>query len=190
MQTKQVDLELELKEVSEEGTFSGLASTYDNIDLGGDVVRPGAFKKTINEMKSVPILFGHDSGKVLGEGLLRDSKDGLVIEGKLDIDIDPLAAQTHQKMKRGRIKGLSIGFTTVKDAVKEGIRELLEVKVWEVSLTPFPMNTHALVTAVKDSSLTPEPESTPAEPPQPEAQADTKSIEPELHSLLTLMKEN
>ena len=186
MQTKQIDLAFEIKEVSEEGTFTGLASTYDNIDLGGDVVRPGAFTKTLKEMKSVPILDGHDPRRVLGEGVLRDSKDGLLIEGKLDIDIEPDAAKRHQQMKRGRIKGLSIGFTTVKDAIKESIRELLEVKVWEVSLTPFPMNPHALVTAVKESALTPEAGSTPEpEPPTPEVQAANKSTEPEVdHSLL------
>ena len=186
MATKALDLGFEVKEVSEEGVFTGLASTYDNVDLGGDVVRPGAFKKTVNEMKSVPILLGHDPSKVIGEGILRDSEKGLVIEGKLDIDIDQDAATTHKKMKRGRVKGLSIGFTTVKDAVKDGVRELLELKVWEVSLTPFPMNTHAFVTAVKELPLTPEPPSTPeVEPPAAVVPAESKTAEPAYdHSLL------
>ncbi len=191
MPNKALDLGFEIKEVSEDGVFVGLASTYDNVDLGGDVVRPGAFKKTINEMKSVPILLGHDSDKVIGEGTLRDSKDGLVIEGKLDIDIDPEAATTHKKMKRGRIKGLSIGFTTVKDAIKDGVRELLELKVWEVSLTPFPMNTHAFVTAVKELPLTSEPPSTPeVEPPAAVVPAERKTAEPVIdHSLATSLSQ-
>ena len=192
MTTKQIDLGFELKEVTEEGVFTGLASTYDNVDLGDDVVRPGAFTKTLNETRSVPILLGHDKTKVIGEGVLSDSKDGLRIDGKLDIDIDPLAQQTHQKMKRGRIKGLSIGFSTVKDAIRNGVRELLELKVWEVSLTPFPMNQAAVITAVKESTLAPEPGSTQdTEPQQPEAQAVKTTAEPELlHSLLNFLKEN
>lgn len=184
METKQIDLAFEIKEVSEEGTFTGLASTYDNVDLGGDVVRPGAFTKTVKEMKSVPILDGHDPRRVLGEGVLRDGKEGLSIAGKLDIDIEPEAAKRHQQMKRGRIKGLSIGFTTIKDAVKDGVRELLELKVWEVSLTPFPMNPLAQVTAVKESALTAEPGSTPLEPHQPAPQAAVKNTEPDYHSAL------
>lgn len=186
MPAKQIDLSFEIKELSDQGTFAGLASTYHNVDLGGDVMRPGAFTKTIRESKRVPILFGHDSEKVIGEGVLKDTEDGLAIEGQLDIDIDPLAAQTHQKMKRGRIRGLSIGFSTVKDAIKDGIRELLEVKVWEVSLTPFPMNPLAQITAVKESALSPETAvGTPAtEPPKTEEKAAEPPAEPVIdHSL-------
>ena len=38
---------LEIKSISDQGIFKGLASVYGNVDLGGDVVEPGAFARTL-----------------------------------------------------------------------------------------------------------------------------------------------
>jgi phage head maturation protease len=55
-------------------------------------------------------------------------------------------------MKAKALRGLSIGYDTVRSSMKDGTRQLLELKLFEVSLTPFPMNELATVTSVKDAS--------------------------------------
>ena len=48
----------------EEGQFVGYASAFGNADSYGDVVQPGAFKKTLEEWAAkgatIPVLWGHD----------------------------------------------------------------------------------------------------------------------------------
>jgi hypothetical protein len=47
------------------------------------------------------------------------------------------------------VKGLSIGFDTVKDAMDGTIRRLKEIRLWEGSIVTFPMNEKAQITSVK-----------------------------------------
>jgi HK97 family phage prohead protease len=150
METKRIDIPFEIKEVSDEGTFEGFASVYGVIDEGGDVVEKGAFARTLNARPEVPILWRHDSP--IGKGTLEDSERGLIIKGRLTMAVSQ-AREALALAKDGVVKGLSIGFITVKEEVKQGIRYLKEVRLMEVSLTPFPMNPAAQVTAVKEEDL-------------------------------------
>lgn len=145
-------LPFEIKEVAAEGKFSGMASMYGEVDLGGDVVERGAFTKTISENPTVPILWHHKADEVIGSGALRNTRDGLQVDGTLDME-DPTAQKAHRKLKLGLMKGLSIGFETIVDEVKNNVRHLKEVKLWEVSIVTFPMLTTAQVTSVKDAVL-------------------------------------
>jgi Caudovirus prohead serine protease len=45
---------------------------------------------------------------------------------------------------------MSIGYDMIPSSMKDCARQLNEVKLYEVSLTPFPANDQAQVTAVKD----------------------------------------
>lgn len=143
----------ELKAVTAtDGTFEGLASTYNNVDQGGDAVLPGAFSKTLKNAKGpFPVLAGHDPREQIGYAALEDSHAGLVVKGKLVLHSEK-AKQSYELMKAGALRGLSIGYDTVRSAVKDGVRQLLEVKLFEISVTPFPMNELAQVTSVKDAS--------------------------------------
>lgn len=143
---------LEIKEVGSDGTFSGVASVYGVEDLGGDVIDKGAFRKTIAENSVVPILFQHDKKEVIGEGTVKEWQGKILLEGRLDME-DPVAAKAHQKMKKRLIKGLSIGFQTIKSTMEEiegrFVRHITELKLWEVSIVTFPMLPDAQVTRVK-----------------------------------------
>jgi HK97 family phage prohead protease len=119
---------------------------YGNVDLGGDSVSEGAFAKTLLEKSEVPILWEHR--EVIGRGVLTDTETGLVIKGKLTLAVQR-ASEAYALMKDGAAKGLSIGYQTVKDEWKNGIRHLRELKLHEVSITAMPMNELALVTAIK-----------------------------------------
>ena len=58
-------------------------------------------------------------------------------------------------MKAGALDGLSIGFHTV-TAVRDagtGIRRLLEIDLWEISIVTFPMQPGARVAMVKAATL-------------------------------------
>lgn len=141
-------LPFEVKDVTAEGRFTGMASMYGEVDLGGDVVERGAFAKTLAENPVIPVLWQHKSDEVIGSGTIRNNRDGISIDGVLDME-DPTALKAYRKMKLGLMKGLSIGFNTVQDEIKNGVRHLKEVRLWEVSIVTFPMLTSATVTSVK-----------------------------------------
>lgn len=143
------DFRFQIKSLNEQGQFSGLASVYGNVDLGGDVVVPGAFQKTLADRGGeVPILFAHDTRQPVGLGKLKDTASGLLIEGQLILDV-PKAREAYSLLKARVLKGLSIGYDTVKSDIKEGVRYLRELKLFEISLVTVPMNEQALVTSVK-----------------------------------------
>ena len=62
----------------------------------------------------------------------------------------PVAQKAYGLLKKGVLKGLSIGYDDVKSRIVEGVRRLSEMKLWEVSLVTFPMNPAAQVLGVKN----------------------------------------
>jgi HK97 family phage prohead protease len=132
------------------GTFSGMASVYGNVDLGGDVVLPGAFADSLKANGgAVPVLWQHRQDEPIGKGLLEDTPASLNILGELDMD-DPMAHKAHGKLLKGIVRGLSIGYSTLEDFVKDGVRYIQKADLWEVSVVTFPMNPLATVTAAKN----------------------------------------
>lgn len=144
----------ELKEVGDDGTFKGIASVMDVEDLGGDIIDKGAFTKTLQENSRVPILWQHDASEVIGSGELKEYGGKVYVEGRLDMS-DPMATKAHGKMKSRLVKGLSIGFKTIKSTWEKSgermIRHIGELKLFEVSVVTFAMNPGAQITAVKGS---------------------------------------
>ena len=59
------------------------------------------------------------------------------------------AREAHALMMAGVVKGLSIGFKTVKSKIEEGVRRLKELALYEGSIVTFPMLPLAQVTSVK-----------------------------------------
>jgi len=145
---------LEVKEVGEDGTFTGIASVYGVEDLGGDVIDKGAFRKTIAENPTVKILWQHDPSEVIGTGQVKEWQGKILLEAKLDLD-DPVGQKAYRKLKNKLIEGLSIGFQTIKSSWEdvEGrmVRHISELKLWEVSVVTFPMLPAATVTRVKST---------------------------------------
>lgn len=151
---------MEVKDVDEEArTFSGLAATYD-LDLGGDVIRPGAFKRTLKSWKSskrpLPLLDSHQAfssvRNVIGKMEEAEETDkGLHATFSL-ID-GPDGDEVFRRVKGGFVDGLSIGYQAVKvkypstdDEKQKGIyRYLDEVALKEVSVVLFPMNESARI---------------------------------------------
>lgn len=144
------DIRFEVKDLDSEGdgSFTGLLAAYDNVDAYGDVIRRGAFSRTINAKSEIPILWSHDAREPIGLGRVEDTPKGLVLHGQLELSL-PEAQKAYTRLKKKIVKGLSIGFETVKSVMKDGVRELLELKLYEGSLVTFPANDLAVVTEVK-----------------------------------------
>lgn len=141
----------EIKSINaEQGTFTGLASTYSNTDLGGDSCQPGCFTKTLQQGGAVrPLLLGHRDAVGIVE--LRDSPQGLVADGKLTMAVQQ-AKDSFELLKSGALRGLSLGYLPTKEPTyANGIRMLSEVKIFEISLTPIPMNEQAVVLGYKSA---------------------------------------
>lgn len=142
---------LSVKDIQDSGEFEGLASVYGNTDEYGDVVERGAFTKTLAEQgDSRPLLWQHYMDSPLGIASLTDTDVGLKITGKLHPAVSK-ANEAISLMKMGALRGLSIGFRTMKDTwdTEKGIRRLTEIKLYEVSLVTIPANPLAQVTSVK-----------------------------------------
>lgn len=142
-------MRVEIKDISPEGTFEGLLSPYGNVDQGADVVEPGAYVKTLKDQgSSRPLLWQHKSDVPIGEITLDDRPDGLWCKGQLLMQL-PEAQKAYLLIKARIVKGLSIGFEAIKDAIEGGVRRLKEIKLYEGSIVTFPMNEMALITSVK-----------------------------------------
>ena len=143
----------ELKAIDESGAFEGIASVYGNIDSYGDIVEPGAFSKSIMERgKSIPVLWQHKDP--IGVGEVYDAGSHLGIKGQI-LETVSLGADAIKLAKAGIVKGLSIGYKTMKDSWDNDLkaRKLHEVKLYEISLVTFPANELATLTGIKSESV-------------------------------------
>lgn len=155
--TDQLITDFEVKSVDEEGSFVGYASVFGLVDQGRDVVEVGAFTKSLLERGAggIKLLWQHNPKEVIG--LLtevREDEHGLFVKGQLLMDVQR-AREALELMQKGALDGLSIGFRTLKSRRDEmsGIRHLLELDLWEVSLVTFPMQEEARVQAFGASSI-------------------------------------
>ena len=147
--SKKPEFSVQVKEIGADGSFEGLLAVYNNRDLGGDLIEPGAFAKTMKDHGAeVPLLWQHDPKRPIGTLSLVDGPDALRVKGQLIMDV-PDAKNAYLLIKARVIKGLSIGYDTIKDQVENGVRLLKEVRLWEGSIVTFPMNEAAMITSVK-----------------------------------------
>ena len=143
----------DVKSVKEDGSFEGYASLFGEADLGRDVVMPGAFRASLAKRgpRGIKMLYQHDPNEVIGIWLtLKEDIRGLFVQGKLLPDVGR-SREVLSLMRAGAIDGLSIGYHVVKargDA-KTGLRHLIEVDLWEISVVTFPMQPEARISAVK-----------------------------------------
>ncbi len=139
----------------EAGVIKGMAATYGaDPDRVGDVIAPGAFTKTLEDIKTsgrkVKMLAYHDQSKPIGKWVkLKDSAEGLRVEGKLTMGNED-AQNVHALMKDGVLDALSIGYRTVSAEPRPGGGRLItELELFEISVVTFPANDAATVTDVK-----------------------------------------
>jgi Escherichia/Staphylococcus phage prohead protease len=141
--------DIQIKSIAADGSFEGILASYNTVDLGGDSILPGAFTKTLQERGNVvPLLWQHKSDTPIGDLTLSDSPEGLRFKGRLLLELED-ARKAYVLLKARVIKGMSIGYDTIKDSVENSVRQLKELRLWEGSIVTFPMNEEAMVTGVK-----------------------------------------
>lgn len=135
--------------------FTGYASVFGNEDSYGDVIEQGAFRKTLSEnAHRVKVLWQHDPYTPIGKpDVAKEDAVGLYTESTLGRSTAALDAGL--LLEDGIVDELSIGFTPVKFAMREGQRQggrsLQEVRLWEFSPVTWAANDLATITGVKDA---------------------------------------
>ncbi|MGN6684753.1 MAG: HK97 family phage prohead protease [Devosia sp.] len=135
--------------IDAEGRFAGYASVFGEVDDGGDIVMPGAFRKSLGlrGRHRVKILFQHDPKEPVGTwDKVAEDGFGRWVEGRLVGEV-PRADALRRLIARGAVDGLSIGFRTVKSTrdPRTGHRRLWEIDLWEISIVTFPMMDRARI---------------------------------------------
>ena len=129
--------------------IEGYASLFGVEDLAGDVVRAGAFTRSLARGGGVGMLLSHVGGRTAGRWtLMREDGRGLLVRGLVS-DETASGATALRMIAREGLDGLSIGFVARdwSPRVTRG-RELKEVELREISLVAAPMLPGARFAAV------------------------------------------
>ena len=152
---KQKSINLEVKNLSEDGTIEGYLNTFNHIDRIGDNTQKGAFTKSIKKIKDnndvLPMLFGHDHTKVAGIWTeIREDEKGLYGVGKINLETQ-LGKELYSNIKIGAVKGISIGYFEIETDfdTKTGSKLLVELDLIEASIVLLPCNEQSQVETVK-----------------------------------------
>ena len=142
-----------LRGIEPDGSFEGYAALFGRVDLGRDLILPGAFARSLAErgVGGVRMLFQHDPAEPIGVWAeLREDAVGLHVKGRLTLDV-ARAREVLALMRAGAIDGLSIGFRAVEGRTdpRTRVRRLARIDLWEVSVVTFPMQPDARIAGVK-----------------------------------------
>lgn len=152
MKTRHLDATFEVKAVSDDGSFSGYGSVFGVIDSYNERVMPGAFTRSIEEKgaNGVALLWQHRSDSPIGVYTeMREDTKGLYVEGKLALGTEK-GREAYELMKMGWKAGMSIGFMPAEsEKAEDGVREVRELDLWEVSIVTFPANAASMVEQVR-----------------------------------------
>ncbi|MBI1215673.1 MAG: HK97 family phage prohead protease [Alphaproteobacteria bacterium] len=157
MKTECFDSPFELKFLSSDtGVFEGYASVFGVTDNAGDIIRPGAFAKSLRQTRAderlPPLLWQHDPAQPIGAWLdMREDSHGLFVKGQLFLNDIALAREAWTLLKENVVTGLSIGYRvrgSHRDA-KDGLRVLTDIELLEISMVTFPANEFARIRRVK-----------------------------------------
>jgi hypothetical protein len=156
---ERLSLPLELKSAKDDGTFTGYAAVFENIDLGYDVIERGAFKKAKTTSDGMlRIAIGHRLDQLAGKARFEQDDHGLRVEGKLTLGVS-YVRDAYELMKDGVLNGLSVGFNILRDGYDyqeragKQVRVIKAAELWEFSIVPFGMNPEALIDSVKAATI-------------------------------------
>jgi hypothetical protein len=119
--------------------LEGYAALFGVVDLGHDIVRSGAFARSLSQRSEpLPMLIEHEQRAQAGvwSEVIEDGR-GLFVRGALDERM-PGAARALRLLARG-LDGLSIGFVTQVARARGQGRVIEEIELLEVSMVTHPM---------------------------------------------------
>lgn len=132
------------------GTIFGYAAVFNSRsqDMWGmvELIKPGAFKKSLERGDDIRALFNHDSSKLLARRSsktlsIKEDDKGLYCE--IDVPDTSLGNEVRQLVLRGDLDGQSFGFSTIKDSWDKDpdgryLRYLEEVDLFDVGPVTYP----------------------------------------------------
>lgn len=143
------------------GTVEAVVSVFGNVDAYGDVVAPGAFKRSLEERMPLPIAWAHnDTIPPIGVAqTAKETSEGLFVKFLLFVDQEddhPVARQVWTGLKQGAIKEFSFGYR-VREAeweTRDGqdVRILKDIDIFEASPVWIGANPQTRLVAVKDAA--------------------------------------
>jgi HK97 family phage prohead protease len=153
-------IELKRGSVTDEGRFSGYASTFgDPPDAVGDIIERGAFQPALKQHQTdgtMPaMLWHHDLSEPIGKWLhFTEDSHGLLATGQLTLGTRR-GSEALALLKDDAV-ALSIGFSIAKDGAetKDGIRHIKSIaRLYEVSLVSIPANSRARISKAKPCTV-------------------------------------
>lgn len=139
-----------IKDIDEsQGIVSGYFSVFGNVDSDGDMIMPGAFKKTLSEnIGRIRHLNQHNPLQPLSRPtVLKEDSYGLYFESH--ISRTSYGRDVIQLYADGVVDEHSIGFNTIQQQKAQGYNELTELKLWEGSTVTWGANEMARATGMK-----------------------------------------
>lgn len=128
-----------------DGYFDGYASVFGVVDDQQDRILKNAFRNTIIRCRTkgkLPMYFNHDPTVPIGYWVELEEDDyGLYVVGCLSRYM-PMAASAEAMMNRISL-GISVGIRIVNSKIENGVRNILEAELHEISLTRKPANSKA-----------------------------------------------
>ncbi|MEA3172191.1 MAG: uncharacterized protein QOI97_5139 [Pseudomonas sp.] len=148
-----LEVPFELKAVDDAGNFEGYAAVFNNVDLGDDVILPGAFTRVkATRGGKLKLALYHDLTRLVGAADYTQDDHGLLLKGKVNLAVS-YARDAYELMKAEILDSMSIGFNTIKESFEERggrrVRIIKEAELWEASFVPFGMNPAAQILTVK-----------------------------------------
>ena len=138
--------------------IKGWASVFDNVDSDMDVIKRGAYTKTIKERGPegkgrIKLVAQHKMAMPIGKILkLEETDRGLYMEAKFGTHRD--GEDYYRMAKEGIIDEFSVGFVPVKKMENQaGGYDISEIKLYEVSMVTVAANDEAYVTEVKSEDV-------------------------------------
>lgn len=136
----------------------GYACLFGVVDLGRDMVLPGAFAQSLKRRgaSGVRLLYQHDPAEPLGVWTeIAEDARGLLVRGRLSPHV-ARARECAALIAEGALDGLSIGFKAVEAHTdpRTRVRRISRIDLWEVSIVTFPMQPSARV-ALADGPAAP-----------------------------------
>lgn len=130
--------------------IEGYASTFGNVDRGGDVIIKGAFSSSITS-NTPSFLWIHDFGDVIGVvEEIKEDNIGLFVKCKIPRKDSLVQGRVIPQIDIGSVKSFSIGYWAKEYKYDDdGNRVISEIELLEVSLVPLPMNPSAVITSAK-----------------------------------------
>jgi len=141
--------------VTDAGEITGIAWPFGSPDRVGDVIEKGA----LTAPGTLPMLFAHDQGQVIGVwDEIAEGDDGLTVKGRLLVEDVERAREVRAMIRTKAVSGLSIGFVTKKAQRHAKGRTITAAELHEISVVAVPAHPGAQITSIKsDAPQTPKP---------------------------------